>query len=57
MLRILFGSLLLVLLCGCGVKLPPVAPERTPDPPARPNLDCSPKDPECDRTDPNYKKH
>jgi hypothetical protein len=45
---------LALLLAGCGVKLPPVAPERNPEP-ANLNLNCSPNDPECDKTDPNYK--
>lgn len=42
------------LLASCGVKLPPVAPERNSEP-ASLNLNCSPSDPECDKTDPNYK--
>lgn len=41
-------------LAGCGVKLPPVAPEKDPLP-ASLNLNCSPSDPNCDKTDPNYK--
>jgi hypothetical protein len=41
------------LLPSCGVKLPPLAPER-PKAPAQLKLNCSPKDPDCDRTDPNY---
>lgn len=43
------------LLSGCGVKLPPIAPERPLPPPPPPKLDCSPQDPTCDRTDPNYR--
>lgn len=45
----------LLLLASCGVKLPPIAPERDPGPPQPPLLDCSPTEPDCDRTDPNYK--
>jgi hypothetical protein len=41
------------LLLGCGVKLPPVAPPKNPEP-ANLHLDCSPTDPGCDKTDPNY---
>lgn len=41
-------------LSGCGVKLPPVAPESNPEP-ANLNLNCSVDDPTCDKTDPNYK--
>jgi hypothetical protein len=43
-----------IFLAGCGVKLPPVAPERNPEP-ANLNFNCSPGDPDCDKTDPNYK--
>lgn len=45
--------LLLISFSGCGVKAPPIAPER-PRPDER-KLDCSTDDPECERTDPNYK--
>jgi hypothetical protein len=53
-------SFLLILACclflaGCGVKLPPVAPEKDPEP-ANLNLNCSPTDPNCDKTDPNYRQ-
>lgn len=38
---------------ACGVKAPPIAPERKKLP--VPTLvDCSPYDPECDQTDENY---
>lgn len=40
-------------LSACGVKAPPVAPQRAPVPPVQ-NLDCSPQDPSCDKTDPKY---
>lgn len=49
---LIFGAL--VFLAGCGVKLPPVAPEPNPEP-RNLNLNCSPNDPDCDKTDPNYK--
>lgn len=42
-------------LLGCGVKAPPVAPEERIE--QNTNLDCSPNDPECDATDPNYIPH
>ena len=51
-------SLLLALLISglysCGVKKPPLAPQRQKDPGSISHLDCSPKDPDCDKTDPNY---
>jgi hypothetical protein len=56
MFRLVLGVALGMLLCGCGVKLPPIAPDRKPEH-AAPKLDCSPQDPNCDKTDPNYKKH
>lgn len=43
-----------LILASCGVKLPPVAPEKNPEP-KNLNLNCSPNDPSCDLTDPNYK--
>lgn len=52
--RTLAFTIFLFLLFSCGVKTMPVAPERTTPAPAL-NLDCSPQDPTCDRTDPNYK--
>jgi hypothetical protein len=55
--RVLYFLVLTFALQGCGVKLPPVAPQRAPEPPKPKNLDCSPKDPNCDREDPNYKSH
>ena len=51
--RTLAFTIFLFLLFSCGVKTMPVAPERAAAPPSV-NLDCSPKDPNCDRTDPNY---
>jgi hypothetical protein len=41
-------------LSACGVKAPPIAPERAPMRDQL-NLDCSPTDPDCDKMDPNYK--
>lgn len=53
-MRRLLLSLCCCSLLACGVKVPPIAPERPPESvPLK--LDCSPKDPDCDRTDPNYK--
>lgn len=40
-------------LAGCGVKAPPIAPQREAVP-ALLNLNCSPTDPDCDVQDPNY---
>lgn len=48
-----FLTVLCLLLLGCGVKLPPVAPPADPEP-ANLHLDCPPSDPACDKTDPNY---
>lgn len=52
-------KILFLLLCAplfttvsCGVKTLPVAPERKQV--QQQNLDCSPTDPECDKTDPHY---
>ena len=48
--------LLLICLCilnACGVKAPPLAPNRPPEVKA-PNLDCSVYDPTCDKKDPKY---
>lgn len=45
--------LLALLVYGCGVKAPPIAPVREPAPAAQ-KLDCSPKDPDCDVVDPSY---
>jgi hypothetical protein len=42
-----------VSLSGCGVKLPPRAPEEKLDLPD-PYVDCSPYDPDCDKTDESY---
>lgn len=53
MLRIIF-ILLPFVFFACGVKAPPIAPTRAPVP-VEQNLDCSPKDPNCDAIDPNYK--
>jgi hypothetical protein len=53
-MRSLFLASLALLLSACGVKLPPVAPQREPMP-ATLNLNCSPEDPDCDKTDPNYR--
>lgn len=39
---------------SCGVKRPPIAPQREPDPTAQTKLNCSPYDEDCDKTDPNY---
>jgi len=45
--------LFVALFCsGCGVKAPPVAPEREEKENLK--LDCSIYDPECDKEDPNY---
>ncbi len=55
--RLPFALLLLALplLQSCGVKLPPVAPQRDEGPPSlSQNFDCSPQDENCDKTDPNY---
>ncbi len=49
-----FAFLILCVLAGCGVKAPPIAPERQVEPVA-PKLKCSPYDPECDRKDKRYK--
>lgn len=49
---ILFGF---ALLQGCGVKLPPVAPDHLSTPAAPLKLDCSPTQEDCDREDPNYR--
>ena len=49
-----FLILSLICLFGCGVKAPPIAPERRAVPQSL-KLDCSPTDPDCDKTDPNYK--
>ena len=54
MARTLFFTVFLFLLFSCGVKVLPLANENTTTPMA-PNLDCSPLDPNCDRTDPNYR--
>lgn len=55
MLQRRFATALIALtLCaGCGVKAPPVAPEQAPEDLRK--LDCSPDEPDCDRTDPKYK--
>lgn len=46
-------TIFLFLLFSCGVKIAPSSTVRT-DPPIPQNLDCSPKDPACDKTDPAY---
>ncbi len=46
---------LCLFLTACGVKLPPVAPERPPPPPPPQKLHCSPYEPDCDAKDPNYR--
>lgn len=38
---------------ACGVKAPPVAPQQHLYGPP-PKIDCSPTDPDCDKTDPHY---
>lgn len=55
-----FRFALLVICCccgtiitGCGVKRAPVAPEKKAVPVPL-QLDCSPTDENCDKTDPNY---
>lgn len=48
-LLLILGSLLF----SCGVKAPPIAPEQKLEDTRK--LNCSPKDPDCDATDPNYK--
>jgi hypothetical protein len=53
-IRTIALTIFLFLLFSCGVKTPPSAPVR-PDQPIPQNLDCSPTDPACDKTDPNYK--
>lgn len=53
MRHFLVSVFLVGILLGCGVKAPPIAPVRAPEP-AVLNLDCEPEDPKCDRTDPNY---
>jgi hypothetical protein len=55
-MRLLPPLFLCLFLFACGVKALPIAPQRSPEPPKL-NLDCSPSDAECDKTDPNYKKH
>ncbi|NUM88585.1 MAG: hypothetical protein HUU37_05210 [Bdellovibrionales bacterium] len=42
-----------LLTASCGVKGPPV-PVIRPETPPPLQLDCSPEDPKCDRTDPRY---
>ena len=42
-----------LLLSACGVKAPPIAPEQKLEDTRK--LNCSPKDPDCDAVDPNYK--
>jgi len=54
MARYLLLCLTLISLTACGVKAPPIAPQRPPEP-AKLELDCSPKDPDCDKQDPNYR--
>jgi predicted small lipoprotein YifL len=54
-LRLLLAVFCLVSFIACGVKLPPVAPEHDPEPRPALNLDCSPQDENCDKTDPNYR--
>lgn len=54
-MRLLIAALSLLTIVSCGVKLPPVAPQRDPDPVPPPNMDCSPSDENCDKTDPNYR--
>ena len=46
------GALFCLALSACGVKAPPIAPESV----SRDErvLNCSPQDPKCDVTDPNY---
>jgi len=51
--RTLALTIFLFLLFSCGVKIAPNAPVRA-DKPVAPKLDCSPKDPTCDKTDPAY---
>jgi hypothetical protein len=53
MARYLLFGLTLFALAACGVKAPPIAPQRPPEPPTF-ELDCSPRDPKCDKQDPNY---
>lgn len=53
-MRVPLAAISLLLLCSCGVKLPPIAPEHDPVPPPPLRLDCSPTDETCDKTDPNY---
>jgi hypothetical protein len=51
--RTLALTIFIFLLFSCGVKVAPSAPVRA-DQPIPQNLDCSPTDPTCDKTDPNY---
>ena len=52
-LRTTAYTIFLFLLFSCGVKTAPVAKVREPVVTA-PRLDCDPRDPTCDRTDPAY---
>ncbi|MGZ3656733.1 MAG: hypothetical protein ACXVCS_14335 [Bdellovibrionota bacterium] len=57
MLRFPLFTLAVLALCGCGVKLPPIAPQSRPlaTTNVKPNTDCSPTQENCDKTDPNYR--
>ena len=45
--------LLLLIASSCGVKAPPIAPQRDREPDKR-IMNCSPKDEDCDETDDQY---